>query len=79
MHRIPGAHGVLAPGRKGVERQISPFDRGKDRFAVEEGLPRKCGTRFNRTRETRRKFPVIREKGLKEAPALKKREETSRA
>jgi L-alanine-DL-glutamate epimerase-like enolase superfamily enzyme len=69
--------------REGIIRPILPDDSGILHpftnpglgFEIDKGLLRKYGRRFFKITETRLKFKVIREKGLKEALALKKKKE----
>jgi len=61
---IPDSNGILHPFRKpGLG------------FEIDRGLLRKHGKRFFKITETRLKIKVIREKGLKEALAIKKKKE----
>ncbi len=55
---------------------LQPFTRPGLGFEIDRKLLRKFGTRFFRLTETGLKFKVIREKGLKEALALKKKKES---
>jgi len=71
--------GIIAPILPDKDAMLQPFVAPGLGFAVDERLLRKYGSRFYRATETRLKFKVIREKGLKEALALKKRKETARA
>ena len=67
--------GIIDPiiPEKGV---LAPFTRPGLGFEIDRKLLRKYGTRFFRLTETGLKIKVIREKGLKEALALKKKKET---
>lgn len=68
--------GIIDPiiPEKGV---LQPFTRPGLGFEIDRKLLRKYGTRFFRLTETGLKFKVIREKGLKEALALKKKKSGS--
>ncbi|MBN2078213.1 MAG: mandelate racemase/muconate lactonizing enzyme family protein [Spirochaetes bacterium] len=55
---------------------LQPFTRPGLGFEIDRKLLRKYGTRFFRLTETGLKIKVIREKGLKEALALKKKKES---
>ncbi len=57
---------------------LQPFTRPGLGFEIDQGLLKKYGRRFFKLTETRLKFKVIREKGLRAALALKKRKETAR-
>ena len=70
--------GIIAPILPDRDAVLHPFTAPGLGFAIDERLLRKYGTRFYHMTETRLKFKVIREKGLKEALALKKRKESSR-
>ncbi|MCE5265351.1 MAG: mandelate racemase/muconate lactonizing enzyme family protein [Deltaproteobacteria bacterium] len=71
--------GIIAPILPDKDAHLQPFTAPGLGFTIDESLLRKYGSRFYRMTETRLKFKVIREKGLKEALALKKRKENSRA
>jgi L-alanine-DL-glutamate epimerase-like enolase superfamily enzyme len=61
---IPDGNGILKPfGKPGLG------------FEIDRGLLRKYGKRFFKITETRLKIKVIREKGFKEALAIKKKKE----
>ena len=70
--------GIIAPILPDRDAVLHPFTAPGLGFAIDEHLLRKYGARFYHMTETRLKFKVIREKGLKEALALKKRKESSR-
>lgn len=62
----------IVPDRNGM---LQPFQRPGLGFEIDDKLLRKYGKRFFKLTETRLKFKVIREKGIKAALALKKRKE----
>jgi len=62
----------IVPDRNGM---LQPFKRPGLGFEIDDKLLRKFGKRFFKLTETRLKFKVIREKGIKAALALKKRKE----
>ncbi|MBU2515729.1 mandelate racemase/muconate lactonizing enzyme family protein [bacterium] len=62
----------IIPDNNGM---LAPFTRPGLGFEIDKKMLRKYGQRFFKMNETRLKIKVIREKGLKEALALKKRKE----
>ncbi len=68
--------GIIAPILPDNQGRLAAFTRPGLGFEIDKSLLRKYGTRFFKMTETRLKIKVIREKGLKEALALKKRKET---
>ena len=72
-------HFVLSPG-PGIPDEagmLHPFKRPGLGFEIDKSLLRKYGKRFFKITETRLKIKVIREKGIREALAIKKRKEKS--
>jgi D-galactarolactone cycloisomerase len=70
--------GVIAPILPDANGMLQPFTRPGLGFEIDRGMLKKYGQRFFKLTETRLKFKVIREKGLKAALALKKRKEMVR-
>ncbi len=62
----------IIPDKNGM---LAPFTRPGLGFEINKKMLKKYGQRFFKMNETRLKLKVIREKGLKEALALKKRKE----
>ncbi|MDD3991544.1 MAG: mandelate racemase/muconate lactonizing enzyme family protein [Desulfobacteraceae bacterium] len=69
--------GIIAPILPDADGMLQPFNRPGLGFDIDRGLLKKYGRRFFKLTENRLKFKVIREKGLKEALALKRRKETA--
>lgn len=67
--------GIIAPVWPDADGMLQPFTRPGLGFDIDRGLLKKYGKRFFRLTETRLKFKVIREKGLRAALDLKKRKE----
>jgi L-alanine-DL-glutamate epimerase-like enolase superfamily enzyme len=67
--------GIIDPILPDKNAMLAPFRTPGLGFTVNQKLLRKYGKRFFKLTETGLKFKVIREKGLKEALALKKRKE----
>ena len=65
----------ILPDRNG---ELQPFTTPGLGFNIDKGKLRKYGKRFFKINELRLKIKVIREKGLKEAVALKNRKENQR-
>ena len=67
--------GIIDPILPDAKGFLQPFTRPGLGFEIQPNLLRKYGKRFFKLTETRLKFKVIREKGLKTALALKKKKE----
>ena len=67
--------GIIDPILPDANGILQPFTRPGLGFEIQPNLLRKYGKRFFKLTETRLKFKVIREKGLKTALALKKKKE----
>ncbi len=70
--------GVIDPILPDGNGMLQPFNRPGLGFEINPRLLRKYGKRFFKLTETRLKFKVIREKGLKAALDIKKRKEANR-
>lgn len=70
--------GVIAPILPDATGHLQPFTGPGLGFEIDRGLLKKYGKRFFKLTETRLKFKVIREKGLRAALALKKRKAEQR-
>jgi L-alanine-DL-glutamate epimerase-like enolase superfamily enzyme len=67
--------GIISPIIPDSSGILKPFRKPGLGFEIDRGLLRKYGKRFFKITETRLKIKVIREKGLKEALAVKKKKE----
>jgi L-alanine-DL-glutamate epimerase-like enolase superfamily enzyme len=67
--------GIISPIIPDGDGKLNPFKKPGLGFEIDRGLLRKYGKRFFKITETRLKIKVIREKGLKEALAIKKKKE----
>ena len=67
--------GIISPILPDDKGMLHPFRKPGLGFEIDKGLLRKYGKRFFKITETRLKLKVIREKGIKEALALKKKKE----
>ncbi|MCJ7556658.1 MAG: mandelate racemase/muconate lactonizing enzyme family protein [Gammaproteobacteria bacterium] len=68
--------GIIAPVIPDSNAMLQPFTRPGLGFEIDEKLLRKYGKRFFKLTQTRQKWKVIRQKGLKTALELKKRKES---
>jgi len=68
--------GIIAPIIPDSDAMLQPFTRPGLGFEIDEKLLRKYGKRFFKLTQTRQKWKVIRQKGLKTALQLKKRKES---
>ena len=68
--------GIIDPVIPDKNGMLAPFTRPGLGFEIDKKLLRKYGKRFFKLTETGLKLKVIREKGIKEALALKKRKES---
>ena len=68
--------GIIAPVIPDSNAMLQPFTKPGLGFEIDERLLRKYGKRFFKLTETRQKWKVIRQKGLKTALELKKRKES---
>ena len=67
--------GIIDPVTPDKDGMLQPFTRAGLGFEINKELLRKYGKRFFKLTETRLKFKIIREKGLKAALDLNKRKE----
>ena len=69
--------GIIAPIVPDKQAMLQPFTRPGLGFEVDQGLLRKYGKRFFKVTESRLRWKVIRQKGLKTALQLRKRKEAA--